>query len=214
MDTIPEFTLAGLTTEQLEAIVKKLGGHDGALKFLGEDTTVTSPLPAPLQKWRKENGIIYFSVTSDGTTGKEWVKRLKQKGISVGDNAKRLLCSKRFKPTSGVTTEIALLKSAVLKVNNRITSAIRAFAAEHKLEAPNAEVVCLIRENLSDKEILAMGLTAIAVMHQPIKDSDGGLSLLSMSRSINGSWLGTYYGESNVRWDNLRRFAFAFAVAK
>jgi len=60
-----EFASAGLTADQLNAIVKKLGGHDMALRFLRDEILVSTPS----RSWRKEDGVIYFSVTSDGTTG-------------------------------------------------------------------------------------------------------------------------------------------------
>jgi hypothetical protein len=208
MSTSTEFASAGLTAGQLNAIVKKLGGHDGALKFLRGETTVAEPQ----RTWREQDGVIYFSVTSDGTTGEEWIKRLEKKGFRVGDYAKSVLRSKDFKRTSGVTTEIAVLKGMLFEDNDRITKKIRAFAAERKLEAPNAEVACLIRENFSDEEIEAMGLVWIVAMHEPIKDSDGDPPLLRASRDGDGRWLYACYGGPDRRWD--RGGGFAFAVSQ
>ncbi len=208
MSTSTEFASAGLTAGQLNAIVKKLGGHDGALKFLRGETTVAEPQ----RTWREQDGVIYFSVTSDGTTGEEWIKRLEKKGFRVGDYAKSVLRSKDFKPTSGVTTEIAVLKGMLFEDNDRITHKIRTFAAEGKLEAPNAEVACLIRENFSDEEIEAMGLVWIVAMHEPIKDSVGVPDLLRADRNGDGRWLSSYYGKPGRRWD--RDCGFAFAVAQ
>jgi hypothetical protein len=62
-----EFASADLTAGQLNAIVKKLGGHDGAIKFLQGKLSVSEPT----RNWREEDGVIYLSVTSDGTTGPE-----------------------------------------------------------------------------------------------------------------------------------------------
>lgn len=60
-----KFASADLTAGQLNAIVKKVGGHDAALKFLRGELSVSEPT----RNWREEDGVIYFSVTSDGTTG-------------------------------------------------------------------------------------------------------------------------------------------------
>lgn len=139
---------------RIEAIVNKLGGMEGVEKFLRDEMIVS----APERKWREENDIIYLSVTSNGTTGKEWITRLTKKGFGLSDYAKSILRSEVFKPTSGVTTEIAILKGNLFTDNDRIATTIRAFATEQKLEAPNAEVACLIRENFSDEDIEAMGL--------------------------------------------------------
>lgn len=203
-----EFASADLTAGQLNAIVKKLGGHDGAIEFLQGKLTVSEPT----RNWREQDGVIYLSVTSDGTTGPEWIKRLEKKGFRLSDYAKSVLRSPDFKPTKGVTTEIAILKGMLFEHRDRITSNIRDLASQRKLTTPNAEVACLIRENFSDVDIEAMGLIWIVTMHEPIKDSDGDPSLLSAHRSGDGRWLGAYYGESDCRWD--REDGFAFVVSQ
>lgn len=202
------FASADLTAGQLNAIVKKLGGHEAALKFLRGELTVSEPT----RSWREEDGVIYFSVTSDGTTGAEWIARLEKKGYRVGDYAKQLLLSKSFLPTTGVTTEVAVLKGMLFEDNDRITKKIRTEAANRKLETPNAEIACLIREKFTDEEIKAMGLTWIVAMHEPIKDSVGGPFLLRADRGVGGRWLFAYYGKPDFRW--FREGGFAFAVSQ
>ncbi len=199
------FESQDLTAGQLNAIVKKLGGHDAAMKFLRGELVVSEPD----RKWREQDGVIYFSVTSDGTTGEEWIARLEKKSFRVGDYAKSVLRSKDFKPTKGVTTEISVLKGMLFEDNNRITKKIRAEADKRKLTKPNAEVACLIREMFTDKEIEAMGLTWIVTMHEPIKDSDGDPELLSTDRDGADCWLGTYYDDGGYRWYRNDGFAFA-----
>src|SRR3989338_4470544 len=162
-----EFASAGLTAGQLNAIVKKLGGHDMALRFLRDEILVSTPS----RSWRKEDGIIYFSVTSDGTTGEDWIKRLGGNGFRVGNYAKQVLRSPDFKPTNGVTIEVAVLKGILFEDNDRITKKIRAKADKRKLQKPNAELACLIREKFTDEDIEAMGLWYIVAMHEPINHS-------------------------------------------
>lgn len=163
----------------------------------------------PLNKaWREEDGVIYFSVTSDGTTGEDWITRLESKGFRVGDYAKQVLRSPAFKPTSGVTTEVALLKGLLFEDNDRITSKIRTEADKRKLTEPNAEVACLIRENFSDKEIEAMGLIWIVAMHEPIEDSDGDPALLGAGRGGDGPWLYAFHGRPDRKWHRGNGFAF------
>jgi len=208
MNTTSEFASASLTAGQLNAIVKKIGGHDAALKFLRGELTVSEPT----RSWREQDGVIYLSVTSDGTTGPEWIARLEKKGFRVGDYAKSVLCSKDFKPTSGITTEIAILKGMLFENSNRVTKKIRVEAESRKLTKPNAEVACLIRENFSDEEIEAMGLYWIVAMHEPINDSDGGPLLLYVNRGGDVSWLITDYDEPGHKW--VRDNGFAFVVSQ
>lgn len=168
--------------------------------FLSSETNI--------QKWREEDGVIYFSVTSDGTPGEDWIKRLSSNCFHVGDYAKQVLRSPDFKPTSGVTTEVAVLKGMLFKENDRITKKIRAEADTRKLSKPNAELDCLIREKFTDKEIEAMGLIWIVAMHEPINDSDGNPFLLGASRSDGGRWLNAFWDSSDLRWRRVVGFAF------
>jgi hypothetical protein len=203
-----EFASANLTLGQLNAIVKKLGGHDMALRFLRDELSVSEPI----RSWREEDGVIYFSVTSDGTTGEDWIKRLEGNGFRVGDYAKQVLRSPDFKPTSGVTTEVAVLKGMLFEDNDRITKKIRAEADKRKLSKPNAELACLIREKFTDKEIEAMGLIWIVTMHEPINDSDGDPRLLRAYRYDVGRWLHAYRFRPGSRWN--RGYGFAFVVSQ
>ncbi len=203
-----QFASADLTVGQLNAIVKKLGGHDGALKFLRGELAVSEPA----RSWREQDGVIYLTVTSDGTTGPEWIERLEKRGDQVSKYAKDVLRSSDFAPTSGVTYEVAVLKGMLFQDNDRVTKKIRAEADKRGLTKPNAEVACLIREKFTDKEIEAMGLWWIVAMHDPIEDSDRGPHLLGAFRFDVGRWLDAYFVRPGGRWD--RGFGFAFVASQ
>ena len=191
-----------------EAVFNKLGGRKGIDMFLRGEITVSEPA----RSWREQDGVIYFSVTSDGTTGEQWIKRLEDKGFRFVDYAKSVLRSADFKPTSGVTTEVAVLKGMLFEDNDRITKKIRAEADKRKLLKPNAELACLIRLKFTDKEIEAMGLWYIVAMHEPIKGSDGDPGLLEVDRGGGGRWLGAYDGRPGLTWRCA--YGFAFAVSQ
>lgn len=163
-------------------------------------------------KWIEKDSVIRFSVTSDGTTGEEWIARLESEGFRVGDYAKSVLRSKDFKPTNGIIYEITVLKGELFSDSDRITKTIRKEAKNRKLSTPNAEVACLIREKFSDKELEAMGLYLIVTMHEPIKDSDGYPRLLYALRSDDGSWLSAFYDNPDHEWS--RGSGFAFVVSQ
>ena len=159
----------------------------------------------------EEDSVIRFSVTSDGTTGPQWIERLEKKGFRVSDYAKSVLLSSDFRPSSGITTEIAVLKGTLFSDSERITKNIRAEAGRRGLTAPNTEVVCLIREKFTNKDLEQMGLWCIVTMHEPIKNSVGVPFLLGASRAGDGRWLYAYYGRSVHRWFRVGGFAFAVA---
>jgi hypothetical protein len=78
-----------VTMGQMEACINKMGGVENFKRFLRGELSITEPI----RSWREEDGVIYFSVTSDGTTGEEWITRLEQGGFCVGDYAKQVLRS-------------------------------------------------------------------------------------------------------------------------
>lgn len=162
----------------------------------------------PVRRWREEGEVIYFEVVSDGTTGPGWIVRLENKGFRLTDWAKDILNSEDFKTTSGVTYKIAVLKGTMFSDEDRITSNIRAEAGRRKLEKPNPEIACLIREMFSDEELEAMGLWRIVVFHEPIKDSDGDPRLLTARRHVDGCWLGAYYDRPDGSWNSSNGLAF------
>ena len=162
-----------------------------------------------IQSWRKENNVIYFTITSDGTTGSQWVERLESKAFQVSKWAKDVLTSSVFNPTTGITTEIAVLPGKLFNDSSRITHKIRTEAERRNFEKPNAEVACLIREEFSDEEIKAMGFWWFAIFHEPIKDSGGDPDLLAVNRCGGGRWLSTYCGNPDDGWGSGHGFAFA-----
>lgn len=168
--------------------------------------------------WREQDGVIYFTVTSDNTTGSQWIERLESKGFRLSKWAKDILNSPDFKPTNGVTYEIAVLKGMLWNDSDRITKRIRkdaydgTFIGGNKLSDPNPEGACLIREKFSDKELEAMGLWWIVAMHEPIKDSAGDPHLLDADRGDDGPWLRTSYSRPDDRW--FRDNGFAFVVSQ
>ncbi len=164
---------------------------------------------SPDCQWTEQDDMIRFSVTSDGTTGENWISRLESKGFRIGDYAKQVLHSRNFRPTNGVRVEVVVLKGDLFSDNDRIIRKIRFEADKRKLVKPNAEVACLIREKFTDEEIEAMDLWWLDVMHEPIKDSDGNPGLLYVGRDGSGRWLSACYDNPDGRRGRVVGFVFA-----
>lgn len=207
-EQLQELLGSGLLSDLLSSNVKGVNREEFR-KVCGLKPLVSEPV---VRSWREQDEVIYFSVTSDGTTGPQWIERLEVKGFRLSKWAKDVLNSPDFKSTSGVTYEIAVLKGMLWSDNKRITKNIRAEADNRKLTKPNAEVACLIREMFTDEEIEAMGIVWIVAMHEPIKDSDGDPNLLSASRDGGGRWLGTTYVRPDDEW--VRDVGFAFVASQ
>jgi hypothetical protein len=210
-----EFAIASVPTGKLNALVKKVMLQTGqtdaneAIRLINSGEWIVSLSP---RLWHEEEGVIYFSVTSDGATGEDWIKRLEDNGFYVGGYAKRWLRSSEFNPTSGVTTEVAVLKGILFQDNNRTTWTIRAEADNRKLGKPNAELACLIREKFTNEGFNAMGLISIVAMHEYFADSGIGTGLLDANCIGGGRRLGTDGFQPVSTW--YRDYGFAFAVSQ
>jgi hypothetical protein len=166
--------------------------------------------------WEVVDGVIHFTVTSDGTTGPQWIERLRKNAKWIGDYAMSALLSPDFIPTTGVTTKMAVLPGEwFFKEEKRATTIeIREKAKRQwKLVSPAAETACLARCKFSDKDLEAMGLVYIAVCHEPVKVYGcqvlGHPNLLGVSRHGHGHWLEGYCGKPDSIWDRHGGFAFA-----
>lgn len=206
--------LAGL---QIDLLQKVRQGHItlGHLEWFTNQSedTIDSLMARSTHSWRKMGDIICFSVRSDGTTGENWIRRLEDRSFRVGNYAKQVLRSPDFKPTKGILTEVAVLKGLLFEDNDRTTKNIRAEANKRRLQTPNAELACLIREKFTSKEIEAMGLWDIVVMHEPINNLDGLPHLLYADRGHNERWLHAFDCRPDSMWPRYDGFAFAISLA-
>ncbi len=179
-----EFLIASVETGKLNALVKNIMREMGvkdpneAIRLINSrDWVVTK---AEAKAWKEKDGVIIFSLTSDGTTGAEWIERLKKKGSEVQIETKKILLSEHFKPTRGITTEIAVLKGELFVDGQRSDAAIKGEAGKRKLKTLNMENACLIREKFTDGEVEAMGLDLIIVMHEAIMSDENVYRCLSV----------------------------------
>ena len=188
-----------------EAIVNKLGGEENANRFLRDELSVSEPT----RSWREEDGVIYFSVTSDGTTDKEWARFIQSKaGSGILNCCRHGVTDPSFTPTDGVTYKIAILRGALFKNNERTTSKVRSEAKRRNLKYANIEAACLALKYLTEKTLREMGLFWVLTMHRSIMGAD---SRLYIDQGNEALWLGTYHDPSNYRFD--RDVGFAFVVS-
>ncbi|MFH1611436.1 MAG: hypothetical protein ABIA83_02430 [Patescibacteria group bacterium] len=165
----------------------------------------------PIRPWYEKDGIIYLSspLIADGTTGADWITRLKGAGKSVSRYAKSVLRSRDFVPSpAGTLYKVAILKGSLFEDSARITANICAKATELGFTKLHAEVACLIRWMFTDDDIKAMDLWWIVAMHDPIEDSAGSPNLLGANRHGFGFSLDADCVGPAGRWDGERGFAF------
>lgn len=120
----------------------------------------------------EKDNVMRFSLTSDGATGDQWIARLKSKGFSISDYVKNILLSTDFKPTSNFNYEISVFKGMIWFDNVRIIKNITENTSKCQFSALNAEIICLIREKFSDKELKSIGLYWIVTLLSTLRDDD------------------------------------------
>lgn len=203
---------ACLTLGEIRAVLNKLGGEEGVKRFLRGELSV-SEQP---RRWRKDDDrIIFFSVTSNGLTGKQWVDRLQTNHVRIYSSTKRILLSPDFVVTNGVTYEVVVLPGMLFPDEKRTTTHIFAEAERRGLKKPNAEIACYIREFFPYDEIDATGLQSIITMHEPIRIDSDRESLLGTrnDQNIKANFLFPYIDKINENWYIGTGFAFVSRVS-
>lgn len=164
---------------RMEAVVNKLGGERGVDDFLSDKVIVYRPT-----YWRVSEGIVYFSLTSNGMKGRNWMHRLSKKGIRTYDAAEFILNSPKFIPTRGVTYEIAILRGSMNPSKHGDYKGLQTQAELRGFKKGRPEIACLIWDKFIGEEIKAMGLSRITIMQDlPAKDDLGRLRLITLDWS-------------------------------
>lgn len=138
-----EFASAGLTAGQLNAIVKKLGGHDRALMFLRDELTVSEPVKPKL--------LELLGIVSVPASAKKFVAKKKfvintgddasVKISYLGDNFKNEFLGKTEKPFAG--SELRQQKLMESSVDGPIIAEI---GGEAKAETTLTEIFALMEK--------------------------------------------------------------------
>lgn len=90
------------------------------------------------------DGMFCFDVTSDGTTGPNWIKNFEEKHPRIGNNAKKVLNSQFFRPTHGVVYKVAILMDIPKDWGRRTSQNFCEYAKFLHLSDPVTEVACLV----------------------------------------------------------------------
>jgi len=210
-----------VTLAEIEKVIDKLGGLEKFREFLRDDPVVSKPVsivPTILEsvttekQWYEKNGMIRFTVISDGTTGEQWIARLESKGFKLSKWAKELLLSEDFKATTGTIYDIAVINGGSFTDKDRVSGTIVREAMGHKFIKLSPEAACLIREKFSDEEMEKMGFNWMVFMHKPIMDSAGDPNLLGTFHSEK-NYLGALPAGNGMGWNKGIGFVFEYPRA-
>jgi len=153
-----------LSLERLRLIwdlLEKLGGKDavrwtqGLKHFLRQE----NPWGVPL----------FFEVTTNGRSGRDWIIALKEQGFKLDLYPETFFRSNDFIATNGKIYKLALIIGDELDDDKRTNEDIRAEAAIRGYVDPPVELVPYVREMFSDKDLAEERLETLTVMHKPIR---------------------------------------------
>lgn len=206
------FAMKDYTAGQLNAMTKKMKdqfGEGAPDRFLREELVLCETE----KTWIEENGIIRFSVTSNGMTGKEWIDHFNAKGIKMTGKSEFILKSKDFNDqvTKGLTTQIAVLKGGLFSNSGRNTRSIIRKRSGMNLSNLSLETACLIREKFTDKEFERMGLDWIVIMYESISISSRFDPSKLIGNRNHGCWLKYIDWDFASHSDWGRNLGFAFS---
>jgi hypothetical protein len=151
------FNYGALTENHIKAVIEKLGGFEGVLRFLKNEVSIV--------KKENQETIDYYSIISDGMTGEQFITYFESSGCQVGSYFKTIIRSRKFIPSRGVSTKIALLKGLSCLKTKEIFSNANNFG----FNKPNLGLACLIIKKIIDKEINIIGFSQVVIMHEPIE---------------------------------------------
>ncbi len=155
------------------------------------------------EKWVRENGVIRLlsPLVSDGTTGEGWIHRLIASGHGVDFEARRILLSSGFVPsTAGTRYMVAVLDGSLFDDKKRTYANIGAMAKRLGLKKTHAEVACMVRMYLTNDDVVKMGFYQTIAIHNPFVEPDGFQYLLSPIRYDSSDYFGGAQIYCEQRW--------------
>lgn len=138
-----------LTEDQLNALIKKLGGLDNIRGILEGEITVMLRY-SPKKIFDKSNQGEILSVISDGKSGEQWIDYFEGKRIVLSRWFKQALRSLKFSPTLNQEYQLFVLKGDQFIDNQRYIEYINQFALKNRLSIPPLEVICLLANKIPE----------------------------------------------------------------
>jgi len=158
-----------------------------------------------------KRGRFLITVTGLGLTGEEWLARLDAAGFKPTKWARDILTrpdyneKHRLEPGKQYTVALMFGKKEFSTDAERTTANLRARGERDygKSDDLRGELDLLIREAISDEQLERWEIYYIAVLHEPIVDSDGSPSILALDRDGGGRQVDAFWDFPGSYWSAL-----------
>jgi hypothetical protein len=118
-------------------------------------------------KFLEKNHAIYLTLTSDGTTGEQWINRLESQGKILSIEVQHLLKSLKFEIAKGQKSDLVILKKTLTKALALTKDELLAEAFSLHLLPVNLELACLLREELTLPWLDRLNLQRVIIPGKP-----------------------------------------------
>ncbi|HTE48920.1 MAG TPA: hypothetical protein VK675_03380 [Candidatus Paceibacterota bacterium] len=210
------------TIGTLGDINEKLAGNDASeyLKRLqafnnGQNAYPGHFVSIPGQAiWEKiGDDLIYITLPpSEGVTGPKWIEDLKDRDFYLTEDAKIILRSQDFQPTTPrfVHRIVVLRANFWKKKSDRNIACIQSEGVSRKWAELHSEAPCIIRNCFSDRELEKMGLVRIiGIRNKPFEGCHGGPRFLCVSSGAAGRRLRADLAYPESKMDALSGLAWS-----
>lgn len=163
-----------VSAQQLSEIFRQIGTREIDERVIQNIIEHRNPWP----HWTREAYSVSFDVVTNGMTGEEWINHFERKGHPLDTYTKSVLLSNNFQPEKvGETHHIVVVDIRLYGESFRTIESISIGSSRHHLRKTSAEVICLICDNFTSKNLAEMRFEQIIAMHKPIPDGLKGCFL-------------------------------------
>lgn len=207
-----EFATAEVAPGKLNAFGKNLMKATG----ISGSNEVVRAISA-YERTAKKPTRVTFTVIGTGLPGAEWPARLEAGGHELSKLTRDVLAKpdydKNHRLEAGKEYKVTLLFGKEVREDSKRTAANLKSRAKQELGEQSiiglkGELALLVREKCTNAEFAAMGIYYVAVLHEPIIDSDGDARVLSSCRYGNESFMYAHYVRPDLRWSSGCAFVF------
>ena len=138
---------------------------------------------------------IYKTIKTEGISATALLEKLEKRSVTVSLWAKEVIGISKFKPTKK-QYDLVAIRGDEFTDGKRTTKNIYAEADKRGYGIPPIELALYLRRiEQSD-----LDYPYVAVMHEPIRDSNGGLGVLALHRNDDGGWLYAWLARPEDEW--------------